>query len=275
MKLSNLRAARIDRTRNNPFANPPATQATSQGWVMPVTAMSLVLGFMIAAAWVNEQNRSGRAGFLGPDQLKRVGSTPLPAESGVDPIEYQNLQTEVKKLRDDKTKLETAVATNSKGAKALNDSLQDTKTVAGLTELEGPGLVVTLRDDPSALPSEAYESNLIIHDTDVLGVVNEIFASGAEGVSVNGLRHVANTSYRCAGTIINVNGQPIGSPVVIRAIGDPQMLTTALNLPGGPIAQIRETNKSMAQIEIAKKIRLPAYGGATGRKLGAVPKDAK
>ena len=275
MKLSSLRAARIDRTKNNPFANPPATQAASQGWVMPVTAMSLVLGFMIAAAWVNEQNRSGRAGFLGADQRSRITTAAQPADGGVDPAEFQNLQSEVTKLREEKTKLENAVATNGKGAKALNDSLQEAKVVGGLTELEGPGVVVTLRDDPSAAPSEAYESNLIIHDTDVLGVVNELLASGAEGVSVNGLRHVAGTSYRCAGTIINVNGQPIGSPVVVRAIGDPQMLVTALNLRGGPIAQIRETNKSMAQIEIAKKIRLPAYSGATGRKLANVPKDAK
>ncbi len=270
MKLTSLRAARIDRTRNNPFARRPAGD---QAWLLPVTAMSLVLGFMIAAAWINEQNRSGRSSFLGPDQRARISA------GAVDPVEYQGLQAEVTKLRAEKTKLENAVASGGKGEKALNESLQEAKVFAGLTEVEGPGIVVTLRDNPRATGQTRVDSNDIIHDGDVLRVVNELLASGAEAVSVNGNRHAAGTSYRCVGPTILVDGARIASPIVIRAIGDPATLSGGINLPGGILSEIRSDpngmGSAMVQMETAKTLRLPAYSGSTGRKVARVPKDAR
>lgn len=46
----------------------------------------------------------------------------------------------------------------------------------------------------------------LVHAEDILKVVNELFVAGAEAVSVNGQRIVAQSGITCAGSVITVNG---------------------------------------------------------------------
>jgi len=54
----------------------------------------------------------------------------------------------------------------------------------------------------------------------VVHVVNELFASGAEAIAVNGHRVAGTTSFRCVGTTILVNDVKIASPIVVRQKDD-------------------------------------------------------
>ena len=58
--------------------------------------------------------------------------------------------------------------------------------------------------------------------------MNALFVGGAEAVDVNGERVVATTPVRCAGTTVLVNASRLGSPYVIRAVGDAALLETAV-----------------------------------------------
>ena len=253
--------------------NPFVSQFNKQSWVLPVSAMCLILGFMISLAWVTQTTRTSRQNFLSPDQKIRVN------QESVDIDAFQRLSGEVEKLRGEKTRLENALASQGGQSKVLNDSLQELKVFAGLTPVTGPGVVVTLRDSQKAnagmganigIPSDA-----IIHDVDVLKVVNELVASGAEAVSVNNHRVAGNSSCRCVGTTILVNDVKIASPVVIRAIGDPNTLMGAMNMPGGELSDIRQTDPTMVQIESLKKQELPEFVGNTSHKLAKPPKETK
>lgn len=254
--------------------NPFVTRFNNQPWIWPITGMCLVLGFMISMAWVNETNRSSRIGFVSGDQRSRISA------SISDPVAAQEMEAEIKKLRAEKTKLENAIGTQDSQTKALNDSLQETKAFAGLTEMEGPGIVVTLKDDPNAtanngMPTGLLSSDQIIHDTDVLRVVNELFSGGAEAISVDGIRVAAGSSFRCVGPTILVNDMKIAAPIVIEAVGDPNELYGGMNLPGGVLQEIRQQNPAMVTVEKAKKLRLTAFVGNTAKRLAKVPKDKK
>ncbi|RYG66927.1 DUF881 domain-containing protein, partial [bacterium] len=161
------------------------------------------------------------------------------------------------------------------GEKTLNESLQESKVFGGLTPLEGPGVIVTISDNPKAVLSADGTSNSIVHDGDVLRLVNELLASGAEGISVNNIRHASGTSYRCVGPTILVDGARIASPVVIRAVGDSDALLGGLKLPGGVVADIMgdPNDPPVVKMEKAKSLRLPAYSGSTVRRVATVPKD--
>jgi uncharacterized protein YlxW (UPF0749 family) len=238
-------------------------------WVTPVTLMCLVLGIMIGLARVTGPTRDSRSKFLRGQQQERVTSGPLDFQ-----LQYAKLSDEVKMLQLKKTELEKAAASQSDTTKMLNENLQDAKLFAGLTELEGSGVVVTLRD--SARPvGGGPPTDATIHDTDVLKVVNELWASGSEAISVNGHRVVGCTSFRCVGPVIHVDGVPIATPVVIRAIGDTDTLMGGLNLPLGVLSEIRQTDASMVQIEPAKFMLLPAYTGPTIKTHGKVPAPKK
>lgn len=239
----------------------------NQAWVWPVTFMSAVLGFMVMTAIVTAQ-RSKAITPLDADQERRgkVGSWDQQEK-------IRELSDQVTKLEKDKTALQTALSSKNDSSKVLNDQLQDMKTFAALTDIEGPGVVVTLRDAPQ-------QTNLInlartIHDEDVLSVLNELWIAGAEAMAVNGVRVSARSSFRCIGPVILVDGQRFATPVVIEAIGKTETLRGGLALPGGPIEALQRTDPSMASVEAAKWLRLPAYNGSTELKVGRVPKVKK
>lgn len=247
---------------SNPFAN----RFHANSWEWPVAGVSLLLGVMISLGWINQQNRTERSAGLDPDVAKRLN------EGLIDVNELQKLSQEVSKLQREKTKLENAMADSSKATKVLNDGLQQAKLIAALTDVEGPGVTVTLRDSDR---QDALDVDRIIHDRDVLQVVNELWASGAEAVEVNGHRVAGSTSFRCVGTVIQVDAVPIASPIVVRAIGDPDTLLGAMNLPGGILDQLRAVDRAMVQIDRVSKHRFKAYGGNTTRRYLKVPKESK
>ncbi len=142
--------------------------------------------------------------------------------------------------------------------KALNEEIDDLRLTlrelrveAGMAEMRGEGVVVELSDREGAVTSDA-----IIHDTDVRDLVNELYASGAQGVAVGDQRLTATSSIRCAGNLIKVNGNIIPVPVEIKAVGDPELLTSGLQI----IKNNLEVQRNLGfNIETREEITLPPY----------------
>lgn len=253
--------------------NPFTSRNPSQNWTIPVTGMSLILGFMVATAWVTDSNRMTRYKFLSGDQKQRASTAEVDLE------QFEKLQEEVSSLRTKSTKLENALANQDKGSKALNDQLQEYKSIACLTEGQGPGVLVTLRDAPTAGPTGGVNSlvnpELIIHDTDIQKVTNELYASGAEAISVNNLRLCATSSIRCVGPTVQVDGVRIAAPILVRAVGDKDTLYNGINLNGGVLSELRSANPAMVSVERVNLLTMPAYGGSTARKWLQSVKEKK
>jgi uncharacterized protein YlxW (UPF0749 family) len=174
----------------------------------------------------------------------------------------RELQTEYDKLLEDKGRDKGQIASQ----------LYDAQFLAGLTKVEGPGVVVTLRDSekraPNNLPSGLttdLTNMYIIHDVDIQRVLNELRAGGAESLAINDQRVVAITSVRCVGPAIQVNGVPQTPPFRISAIGDEKSLAATLALPGGIGEMLRSTDPEMITIEQKPKLILPAYAGFESR----------
>ena len=140
--------------------------------------------------------------------------------------------------------------------------LSQAEFLAGMTPVQGPGIIVTLHDStkplPNGLPPGMTPPNLI-HDTDINQVVDELKAGGAEAIAVNDQRLVAITPIRCAGPTIFVNFIPQTPPFTIKAIGSPKTLAATLNIPGGIASQIKRFDASMLSVEETQSLRLPAF----------------
>jgi uncharacterized protein YlxW (UPF0749 family) len=223
---------------------------------------------MVSLAWVTRENRSSRLTQMGASQGQRIGVGPIDTQ-----LAYEQLSEEVAKLREEKTKLEKALGSQTGSSKVLNDSLQEAKVLAGLTEIEGPGLVVTLRDSPK--PVQGLGVDQALHDVDVLRVVNELWNAGAEAITVNNHRITGGSWFRCVGSVMHIDSIPVSSPIRIRAIGDAATLNGALNIPGGMLTELRSVDPAMVSVETVKKMRLPAYTGSTAHKYAVAPKEPK
>ncbi len=110
---------------------------------------------------------------------------------------------------------------------------------AAATAVSGPGLTVTITDpgvskDLSDVSKERVEgSRQVILDRDLQLVVNSLWASDAEAISVGGVRIGPNVTIRQAGGGILVDNQPIASPYEILAIGPPHAMADAFDRSPG------------------------------------------
>jgi uncharacterized protein YlxW (UPF0749 family) len=231
-----------------------------QPWVWQVTGLCFILGVLVAASLQTVSNirRSGGLTNIRP------GQSPISTTSEI-AATMRNQANEIKELRLEKTKLENSLATGDGRAKALNDELQKAKLLAGIIEVTGPGILLTLQDSKTGPPSNRQfeQENYIIHDVTLQRGLNELNSAGAEAISINGQRFISRTPIRCVGPTAIVNGVPLASPYEIRVIGDPKTLESALNLRGGYADWIRSYDPSMIKIERKNSLIIQAYSGST------------
>lgn len=172
---------------------------------------------------------------------------------------YENKVREIEEI--DK-KLEQKIETASQENTALEDAknqITEGNKLIGLTEVKGPGVIVTLSDSKLDASTVLNPSTLVVHDLDVFYVINELKNAGAEAISVNGQRIVTTTAIECGGNIITVNGEKIGSPFEIRAIGLPENLKN-LDRAGGYLERMREEAVG-AELKKSNSITIPKYSG--------------
>ena len=118
----------------------------------------------------------------------------------------------------------------------------------------------------------ADPSYYIIHDNDILQVVNELRDAGAEALSINGERLLATSEIRCAGSIVSVNNNRYAAPYVICAIGDPAAMSSALSMRGGVIDQLSIWDIQV-DVQQSEEVLIRAYTGKTTFQYAQEYKD--
>ena len=133
---------------------------------------------------------------------------------------------------------------------------------AGITRVAGPGIVITLDDAHIAkLTPDTHPNAGIIHDIDLLILVNELREAGAKAIAINDHRLTGNTAIRYFGRVIHVNDHPIKAPYTLTAIGNSETLYGAVNMPLGVLDQLREIGIHIAA-EKKEQITVPASATA-------------
>jgi uncharacterized protein YlxW (UPF0749 family) len=143
-------------------------------------------------------------------------------------VALNQMQAERDALLEQNKALEKTLKEGSFGAE-----MEEPLAFAGLTEVTGAGVTVTMNDSSTRGGSDmnAY----LVHAEDLLSVVNELNGAGAKAVSINGQRMVGQSAITCAGSIVMVNGVRVAAPFEIKAVGDPAVMDSALHFPGGVI----------------------------------------
>jgi uncharacterized protein YlxW (UPF0749 family) len=138
--------------------------------------------------------------------------------------------------------------------------------ISGMTPLEGPGVIITIDDSAKKAKMENDPNLYLVHDEDILKVVNELRAAGAEALSINGQRLTANSEIRCAGPTISVNNVRSAPPFEIRAIGDKDNLVNSINMRGGVADSLKVWGINLT-IQPLDNVWIPAYKATTKYKL--------
>lgn len=229
----------------------------SKGAQVAVALVMLVLGLMLALQYRVQQRAATDLAHRRTEELVEL---------------LQRAETERRRLEEEVAQLRGTVSQLTQGQAALSalqEELAKAQMLAGLTPVKGPGVTVTMDDSKRPIQKGQDINAFLLHDEDVLRVVNELFAAGAEAMSLNGQRVIATTEVRCAGPTISVNRVMTAPPIIIQAIGDPDVLERALRMRGGVVESL-----SFWGIEVTVRketeITVPAYTGSLRFQFGRV-----
>lgn len=167
------------------------------------------------------------------------------------------LERQVAALRQQLERYERAQAQGRSLAASLTHEVEQLRMALGLVAMEGPGVVVVLRDAPV---QPAGAAPVVVTYQDLVGVVNELWAAGAEAVAVNGQRVTAMTGFSQVGGTVVVNLRRLTAPYRITALGDPQTLEEALTIRGGLVEGLRGLGLAV-QISRHPSLQVPPYTG--------------
>ena len=93
---------------------------------------------------------------------------------------------------------------------------------------EGQGVTITIDDSKTKSKAGENPNLYLIHDDDLLKVINELKAAGAEAISINEQRLIATSEIRCAGPTLSVNNIRSAPPYEIKAIGEDVLLKSTI-----------------------------------------------
>ena len=166
---------------------------------------------------------------------------------------YEELYARYEEEEIKKQEYQNSLGTDTEASNLIEKEFNQTNILLGLTDVTGPGIIVTLSNN-STKNIDAY---------DLLELVNELRLAGAEAISINDERIVAMSDIVDINySFIVVNGNRISSPYVVKAIGDQTYLESGLTAKEyGYMDNIIKGNGKTATLERSDNIQIPKFKG--------------
>ena len=235
------------------------------GWVASMGGALALVGFVGYAQW----NGS----------LARVQFTTSVQQAGAHAVlgleqEQTELRAQIESAEAEVQRFQESSTTSSAALAQLNEQLAAARLAAGLTRMRGPGVVIEIADSNRIVPAGENPANFIVLVDDLRDIVAALWASGAEGIAINGERLVATSSIYGVGASVLVNTAFLSPPFRVEAIGadgllDRFMLDAAFR---GRVGQRVELFGLEFATANRLEIELPAFIGNT-RFRWAVPSE--
>jgi uncharacterized protein YlxW (UPF0749 family) len=147
------------------------------------------------------------------------------------------LETEERRLTDLVNELQSGRNSQETAQRAAEQNAEVQGILSGRLPAVGPGVRITI-----------HEGDMPVRSQVLFNVLEELRNAGAEAIEVNGVRLIASSYFSEDGDLVQVDGIPITSPFVWVAIGDPDTIQPALEIPGGAMPQVRSADAT-AEVE--------------------------
>ncbi|MFD3734600.1 DUF881 domain-containing protein [Streptomyces sp. NPDC058632] len=197
---------------------------------------------------------------------------PVVAKEREELIERIDRETEAAdKLEDGVDALRADVSARQR--EALRQSGESDRTdvvgiLAGAVAVHGPGVKLVVNDakdtstggDGDARSTTGFSDTGRVRDRDMQRVVNGLWESGAEAISINGQRLTALSAIRAAGDAILVDNRPLVPPYTVFAVGDGQELSSRFqnSSDGLYLHALQENYGIRTALSVEDDLRLPA-----------------
>ena len=138
----------------------------------------------------------------------------------------------------------------------------------GKTDVQGEGIIIVITDNGGTQLDDDTTVQKIT-EQDLLLLVNELFAAGAEAISINDNRIVSMSDIFTIGSgessFLQVNSKRITSPFVIKAIGNQSYLESAVMGNGGKAYELQELGHKV-DVQRSREVKINKYDGQISTK---------
>ena len=217
---------------------------------------SIIIGILISTNISFTKSKTNKSVFLNAKQYQDAYNYKNKLHNEISGLlkQYNDNYNKLKKYRSSEKNEAQVVA-------GINQELNQNNMVLGKVAVKGQGISIYLNDAPmnDGLDSFQYQMKLV-HNTDIIQVINDLKNAGSEAISINGHRIVGVSEVYCSGPFLRVNGVKIASPFLINAIGNKEVLYTYM-MSNENYLKIMMTRKIVVEVKKSDNIKIPAYKG--------------
>lgn len=206
-----------------------------------IIVCSVILGLLISLQLktINLENNGLSTSKRG-EQLA-VELKGLKAEEKNLSIEIENIKSKINEYR------------KNQGDTDLKSEIEKYEVLSGYTDAEGNGIQIKIDE------AKSDSNDNIIYNYDLLlSMINKLNSAQANAISVNDERVVFNTYFNLKGNELYMNEKKINQPIIIKAIGNSDTMTSALQIKYGVVWEMEEYYN--ANVEIQKNDSLKIKG---------------
>lgn len=138
------------------------------------------------------------------------------------------LDDEIAELEETRDRLAISGGNSPEAIAAAQERADTLGILAGTERATGPGITLLIEDQGGEVDAAT-----------LLDTVQELRDSGAEAMQVGDVRIIASTWFRDSEEGIVVDGRTLEPPYTFIVIGDPQTMSTAMDIPGGVSESVR------------------------------------
>jgi uncharacterized protein YlxW (UPF0749 family) len=138
------------------------------------------------------------------------------------------LSREATDLQAERDQLESGSTSRQAALDAARRNAAMQGILSGRLPAVGPGVRVSLQDPTGS-----------IRPVTMLNMLEELRNAGAEAIQVGDRRVTASSAFTGTPGAIQLDGETLPAPYVWLVIGDPDTIQTALEIPGGALAYVR------------------------------------
>ena len=147
----------------------------------------------------------------------------------------------------------------------MKDELNKINKLLGLTDVKGEGIILIVDDNKDADSNILDQNAAVVHEGDLIEIVNILKNGGAEAISINDQRVVSTTAITCDGSVVRINGEKVGAPFEIKAIGSQERIKGVLEMPYNYIYWMGADGIDIT-IRKVNSIEIPKYEGIIKRE---------
>lgn len=147
-----------------------------------------------------------------------------------------------------------------------SQQIRDLSMLTAMLAVHGPGLRITIADNPRPQGFPSDLEGALVHDYDLRALINALWSGGAEAIAINDERLTQLSAVRCVGPTVLVNNTRLASPFRIEAVGHTTSLAQALQDDDDSRSLINEHVERfglLLKMEEMQNLRLPGGAGST------------